>query len=332
MRQAGRYLPEYRELRRRTGSFLELCLTPELAVEATLQPIRRYGLDGAILFSDILVVPYALGQPLWFEEGAGPKLEPLRDPAEVHTRLDIAGLHTTLAPVYDTLRQARAALPAGTAMLGFAGAPWTVASYMVEGGSSRDFATAKRWAYADPAGFGGLIELLVEATAAYLQAQIEAGAEAVQIFDSWAGSLPAAEMRRWCLNPVREVIARVKARHPDVPVVVFPRGAGPVYEAFAAESGADALSLDTAVPVEWARDRLQPAVAVQGNLDPQHLVLGGAGMQRAIGEIVGALAGGPYVFNLGHGVVPQTPPAHVADLVAAVRDAAAGAARTTGDA
>ncbi|RDD63267.1 uroporphyrinogen decarboxylase [Ferruginivarius sediminum] len=320
MRQAGRYLPEYRELRAQAGSFLDLCFTPELATEVTLQPIRRFGLDGAILFSDILVVPHALGQELWFEEGVGPRLKRLESAEDIDRRLAPDGLHDRLAPVYETLRRVKAALPAETTLLGFAGAPWTVASYMLEGGSSRDFALAKHWAYGDPDGFGRLVDLLVDATADYLNAQIAAGAEAVQIFDSWAGSLPSAQMRKWCLDPAKALIAKVKARNPDVPVILFPRGAGPFYEAFAAESGADVLGLDTALPPEWARDRLQGRVGLQGNLDPLHLVVGGQSMRQAARSIVQALSGGPYVFNLGHGVVPQTPPEHVAELVACVRE------------
>ena len=320
MRQAGRYLPEYRELRAQAGSFLDLCFTPELASEVTLQPIRRYGLDGAILFSDILVIPHALGQKLWFEPGAGPRLEPLTAPAELGTRLNPERLHDVLAPVYETLRRVRPQLPSETALIGFAGAPWTVASYMIEGGTSRDFATAKRWAYGDPTGFADLIDLLEEVTAAYLCAQLDAGAEAVQIFDSWAGSLSAAAQRRWSLEPVRRITARVKARHPEAPVIVFPRGAGPLYEEFAESAGADALALDSAVPLDWARTHLRPKVALQGNLDPIHLVVGGTAQKTATCEILEALAGPGFVFNLGHGVVPETPPAHVAALIDQVRN------------
>jgi len=319
MRQAGRYLPEYRALRARAGSFLDLCFTPELASEVTLQPIRRYGLDGAILFSDILVIPHALGQTLWFETGAGPRLEPLTAPEEVTTRLIPGRLHDVLAPVYETLRRVRPQLPQQTALLGFAGAPWTVASYMIEGGTSRDFATAKRWAYGDPVGFGRLVDLLVEATAEYLSAQLDAGAEAVQIFDSWAGSLSAKAQRRWSLAPIRDLVARVKARHPQAPVIVFPRGVGPLYAEFADSLGADALALDSAIPLDWAQRHLRPKVALQGNLDPIHLVAGGAGQAEATAEILEALAGPGFVFNLGHGVVPQTPPEHVATLIAQVR-------------
>ena len=319
MRQAGRYLPEYRELRADAGSFLDLCFTPEKAVEVTLQPIRRYGLDGAILFSDILVIPYALGQALWFEQGVGPKLEALQSPAEIETRLSTARLHEVLAPVYETLKGVRAQLPAETTLLGFAGAPWTVASYMIEGGSSRDFAAAKSWMFSDPEGFGRLIDLLVEATADYLNAQIDASAEAVQIFDSWAASLPPTQVRRWSLAPLQEITRRIKARHPDTPVILFPRGVGPLYTEFAETAGGDALGLDTGLPPEWARDHLQSKVTVQGNMDPLLLVSGGEEMRKAAREVLAALSGGPFVFNLGHGVVPQTPPEHVAELIALVR-------------
>ena len=319
MRQAGRYLPEYRALRKEAGSFLDLCMTPEMACEVTLQPIRRFGFDGAILFSDILVIPYALGQKLWFEEGAGPKLEALQGPEEIAVRLSRDSLHERLAPVYETLRRVRDSLPPETTLLGFAGAPWTVASYMIEGGSSKDFATAKKWMFGDPEGFGRLIDLLVDSTAAYLNAQIEAGAEAVQIFDSWAGSLPAVEQYRWSLEPIRQIVELVKAQHPETPVIVFPRGAGPVYVDFAQHSGGDALGIDTALPLDWARRSLKQGVTLQGNLDPIRVVAGGEGMRAAVRRIVETMRGSPFVFNLGHGVVPQTPPEHVGELVETIR-------------
>ena len=240
MRQAGRYLPEYRVIRAKAKNFLELCFTPDLAVEVTLQPIRRYGFDAAILFSDILVVPHALGQRVWFEEGVGPRLEPLRR-TEALVGLSVDGLHETLAPVYETLRRLRAELPEQTALIGFAGAPWTVASYMIEGGTSKDFAVAKTWAYRAPDEFALIIDLLVESTSNYLIGQVEAGAEVLQLFDSWAGVWPEAALRRWCLQPVAEIVRRVKAAHPDVPVILFPRGAGTLYEAFAGDAGAEGL-------------------------------------------------------------------------------------------
>ena len=326
MRQAGRYLPEYRKLRAETGGFLDLCLTPDAAVEVTLQPIRRFGMDAAILFSDILMVPYGLGQPVSFEEGRGPVLEALPGPAAIDgLRLD--GFHDRVAPVYETVRLLARALPAEVALIGFAGAPWTVASYMVEGGSSRDFATAKAWAYGDPAGFQRLIDLLVEATTGYLLRQVEAGAEVLQLFDSWAGIWAEPALRRWCLAPSREIVRRVKAAAPEVPVILFPRGAGVLYEAYAIEAGAAALSLDSTVPVGWAAERLQGRVAVQGNLDPLVLVAGGAALEAEASRILDALGHGPFVFNLGHGIVPQTPPDHVSQLAELIRGWKSGAAR-----
>ena len=318
MRQAGRYLPEYRETRERAGGFLELCYTPELATEVTLQPIRRFGFDGSILFSDILVVPDGLGQKVWFEAGHGPRLEPLAGREDL-AKLRLEEMVEALAPVYETVRRLRRELPSETTLIGFAGAPWTVASYMIEGGSSKDYATAKTWAYGDEDGFQALIDLLVEATAQHLIAQIEAGAEAVQIFDSWAGVWPEPELRRWSLKPLAEVVARIKELYPRTPVILFPRGAGLLYEAFAEESGADALSLDTTVPLAWAAERLQRKVAVQGNLDPIALVAGGEVLESHVRRILDGLSGGPFVFNLGHGIIPRTPPENVARLVELVR-------------
>ncbi len=318
MRQAGRYLPEYRETRAKAKGFLDLCFTPDLAVEVTLQPIRRYGFDAAILFSDILVVPHALGQKVGFEEGTGPRLEAVESAAALE-RLSAERLHEVLAPVYETVRRLRAELPPDCALIGFAGAPWTVATYMVEGGGSKDFAAVKTWAYRDPEGFQRLIDLLVEATADYLAAQVEAGAEVLQIFDTWAGALPETALRRWCLEPARAIVERVRARHPAVPVILFPRGAGPLYRDFAAEAGAEALSLDVAVPLAWARDSLQGESVLQGNLDPIQVVAGGDGMRQAALRILETLGRGPLIFNLGHGIVPQTPPEHVGALVELVQ-------------
>ena len=318
MRQAGRYLPEYRAVRRRVSSFLELCHSPELASEVTLQPIRRFNLDGAVIFADILLVPHALGQSLWFEPGSGPKLPPLSAPDALPPVRD-AAFHDELAPVYETLRQTKPRLPGHTALIGFAGAPWTVASYMLEGQSSRDFTVTKAWAYTASARFQHLIDRLVDATVAYLDAQIAAGAEAVQLFDSWAGALPADQVARWSLEPLQRIVAAIKRQHPGVPVVVFPRGTGASYARFARESGADAVSLDTPADPHWAATAVQPHTAVQGNLDPHHALIGGEAMTGACRRIVDALASGPHVFNLGHGIVPQTPPDHIARVVAAVR-------------
>ena len=318
MRQAGRYLPEYRAIREKVGGFLELCYTPELAVEVTLQPIRRYGFDAAILFSDILVVPDALGQAVRFEEGVGPRLEALTCAADLDS-LEPGPVLERLGPVLETVRGLASALPGETTLIGFAGAPWTVATYMIEGGSSRDFAAVKGWAYREPDSFQRLIDTLVEATTGYLLGQVEAGAEVLQIFDSWAGALPASEMRRWSLEPMARIVAGVKARHPQVPVILFPRGVGLGYLDFAEASGADGLSIDAGVPLQWARDRLQSHVAVQGNLDPVRLLAGGEGLQREVVAILDALSGGPFVFNLGHGILPETPPETVEALVATVR-------------
>jgi uroporphyrinogen decarboxylase len=319
MRQAGRYLPEYREVRARAGSFLDLCYNPALATEVTLQPIRRFGFDAAILFSDILVVADGLGQKVGFEEGRGPVLEALTDGADL-ARLGLDGFHRKLGPVYDTVGKIKAVLPKETALIGFAGAPWTVASYMIEGGSSRDYAKARQWIYQRPKEFAALMELLVEATGQYLIRQVEAGAEVLQLFDSWAGALAHPEMVRWCLEPAKAIVARVRMAHPDVPFILFPRGIGAGYLDFARAKAGNGLSLDASVPLEWAWTQLQGQVTLQGNLDPQLLVAGGPMMRVAAERILHTLGQGPFVFNLGHGIVPETPPDHVAELVKLVRE------------
>ena len=318
MRQAGRYLPEYRALRAKARDFVALCLTPELAAEITLQPLRRYGMDAAILFADILLVPHALGQRLEFREGEGPVLEPVRSAADL-ARLDGSQLHQSLAPVYETVRRVAAALTPEQTLIGFAGAPWTVATYMVEGHGGTDFATVKRWAWSDPDGFQQLIDRLVMATAEYLMAQVDAGAEAVQLFDTWAGALPADQFRRWCVQPVAEITRLLRLRHPQVPVIAFPRGAGALAVELVERSGVNAIGIDWTVDPQWVAQSLQPRAAVQGNLDPRLLVVGGAPMLRAADAILDALGHGPFVFNLGHGIVPETPPEHVAALSAHVK-------------
>ena len=318
MRQAGRYLPEYRETRARAGSFLDLCYSPDHAIEVTLQPIRRYGFDAAILFSDILVIPDALGQSVRFEEGTGPLLEPIRDRAGLET-LQCDGAVARLAPVLETLKGLARALPAETALIGFAGAPWTVATYMVGGRGSPDQAAAKLWAYREPEIFQRLIDLLVEVTGDYLVAQIEAGAEVIQIFDTWAGSLPPKGFERWCVAPMKKLVARIQAAAPHVPVIGFPRGAGISYLAYVEETGVSAVSLDTSMDRRWAAQQLQSRVCVQGNLDPLMLVAGGDEMRREVDDILETLAGSRFIFNLGHGIVPQTPPEHVAELVNHIR-------------
>ena len=312
MRQAGRYLPEYRALRGRARDFLELCLTPALAAEATLQPVRRFGMDAAILFADILLVPHALGQRVGYGED-GPVLDPITENTGL-TGLHLSEVASRLAPVCETIRLCRTALPSRTALIGFAGSPWTVATYMVEGGASKDFRLIKSWAYRDPNGFAALIELLTEATIDYLSAQITAGAEAVQLFDSWAGILAEAGFERLVIDPTRKIVVTLKQRFPGVPVIGFPRGAGLLYERYAIETGVDAVSLDTTVPLGFARDQLRPPLAVQGNLDPVLLVVGGAALEQAVKELRAAMGGRPFVFNLGHGVLPQTPPENVAAL------------------
>jgi len=308
MRQAGRYLPEYREVRAKAGDFITLCLTPELATEVTLQPIRRFGMDAAILFSDILLVPRALGQRLSFEND-GPKLEPVSNVADLRGS-DLA----MLDPVGEAVRRIRVDLAGETALIGFAGAPWTVATYMVEGGTSRDFHRVKAWTYRDPVGFAALIERIEAATLDFLSLQIEAGVEVVQLFDSWAGALSPTGFERWVIAPTKRLVAALKKRFPQVPIIGFPRAAGLLYERYAAETGVDAVSLDTGVPAEVARDRLQSRGAVQGNLDPVLLMVGGDAMRHAAEELRETLGGGPYIFNLGHGILPETPPEHVAEL------------------
>ena len=318
MRQAGRYLPEYRAVRAETGGFLDLCYSPAKAAEVTLQPIRRYGMDAAIIFSDILVIPHGLGQDVAFREGEGPVLHPVRSERDF-AGFNLEGMTERLAPVYEAVARVAEALPGETALIGFAGAPWTVACYMVEGRGSRDFGMVKRWAFADPAGFDRLIRLLEEATIAHLAAQIAAGAEVVQLFDTWAGILPDAAMRRLCLEPCKRIAQAIRSRYPDVPVIVFPRGVGPGTLAYAETGLFAAISIDQAIAPAWAADNLQPHGVVQGNLDPWELVAGGDALSDGIGRIRMALAGGGFIFNLGHGIVPQTPPEHVAQLAALLR-------------
>ena len=318
MRQAGRYLPEYRAVRATTKSFLEFCYTPDKAVEVTLQPIRRFGFDAAIIFSDILVVPDALGQKVWFEEGEGPKLEALTDPAQFG-KLSRARLGDFLAPVYEAIRQTRAALPRETALLGFAGAPFTLACYMIEGSGSKDFAKVKKWAYAHPESFGLLIDLLVDSVVDHLSNQVEAGADAVQLFDSWAGVLPEEQLFRWSLDPLVRIAKGLRERHPSIPIIAFPRAVGPAALMYRRPDSFSALSIDTGIGAHWAAKELQPHICLQGNLDPIMLVAGGAALEREARRILDKLGHGSFVFNLGHGVVPQTPPEHVAQLVEIVR-------------
>ena len=318
MRQAGRYLPEYRALRKQAGSFLKLCYNPAMAAEATLQPVHRFAMDAAILFSDILVIPDALGMDVIFVEGEGPRLTPLANADDIE-RLQPDSMAKHLAPIYETVERAASGLPEAAALIGFAGAPWTVATYMIEGGSSRDFAATRLWAMNDPDSFQRLIDVLVAATVDYLVAQLRHGAEALQVFDSWAGVLSESEFHRWSLAPMKAIVEGVRAACPEAPIIGFPRGAGVMMRDYVMETGVDGVGIDSATPAKWAALTLQPHCAVQGNLDPLCLLNGGARMITEINAILEALAGAPFIFNLGHGILPTTPPDHVATLVETVR-------------
>ena len=319
MRQAGRYLPEYRETRKKAGSFLDLCYTPELAEEVTLQPIRRFGFDAAILFADILLVPQAMGVELWFVEGEGPRLAPLEDRSALGRLKPVDEVDEVLTPVYETVRRLSRSLPPETTLIGFAGAPWTVATYMVAGRGTPDQAPARSWAYRDPEGFGELIDRITEATLHYLSAQIEAGAEAVKIFDSWAGTLAPREFEKWALAPARRIVEGLRARHGDIPVIGFPRGAGLGAIRYAAETDVNCLAVDTSMPMSALRSLVPPKLALQGNLDPLLMVIGGNALRDATRAIVDEMRGTPFVFNLGHGITPDADPAHVEQLLEAVR-------------
>jgi len=310
MRQAGRYLPEYRELRKQARDFLNFCYTPDMTVEATLQPIRRYGFDAAILFSDILVIPDALGQNVRFEEGVGPVLDPVTDRAGIDA-LNADRVLDHLAPVFETLTRLRRELPDETALIGFAGSPWTLAFYMVEGRGGVDGSKLKRMAYGAPDDFAALIGVLEEALVVYLCRQIEAGAEVLQLFDSWSGIADETLFQRWIIEPTARIVARVKERHPNVPIIGFPRGAGPMGAKYARETGVNGMSVDSQVPLSWAKENVAADFVLQGNLDNQLLVTGGEEMDAAVRRIMADMAGRPFIFNLGHGIVPQTPPEHV---------------------
>lgn len=316
MRQAGRYLPEYRALRATKGGFLELATDPDAAAEVTLQPIRRFSFDGAILFSDILMIPWALGQELRFEAGEGPRLSPPLVNSELAS---LAPDSARLDPVYRTVEKVAACLPKDTTFLGFAGSPWTVSTYMIAGQGSREQAEARRYAYRDPAAVQEIVDRIVTATIDYLAAQIEAGVEAVQVFDSWAGSLSPAQFERWVIAPTARIVTGLKARHPDVPIIGFPKGAGGKLPAYARETGVDAIGLDETVDPVWADAALPEAMPVQGNLDPLALIAGGEVLESAVGRILSSFAGRPHVFNLGHGILPDTPISHVEKLVELVR-------------
>lgn len=319
MRQAGRYLPEYREVRAKAGSFLDLCYNPELASEVTIQPIRRFGFDAAILFSDILVVPHALGQTVTFAEGEGPRLDPIRSAMDL-ARLNELQVGRKFELVFETVRRTRAALPAETALIGFCGAPWTVATYMVGGRGSVDQAEARLMAYQEPEIFSQLIDIISTASVTYLDGQVAAGADAIQIFDSWAGSLPDDEFDRWVVAPTRRIVRELKQRYPALPIIGFPRAAGDKIAHYVRETGVDGVSCDTTFSIRGMAELSSAEnVVVQGNLDPLLLVTGGAALEKRVEEILTAVSGRPFIFNLGHGIVPQTPPENVAKLVQLVR-------------
>ncbi|MFA5581015.1 MAG: uroporphyrinogen decarboxylase [Paracoccaceae bacterium] len=319
MRQAGRYLPEYRATRAQAGDFLSLCYTPDLAAEVTLQPIRRYGFDAAILFADILLIPQALGADLWFVEGEGPRLSTITTEADFAKLGPAADVHETLAPIYETVRILSGALPRETTLIGFAGAPWTVATYMIGGRGTPDQGPAHALIAENRALFESLLARITEATITYLSAQIDAGAEVVKLFDSWAGSLKGADFTRYAVDPTREIIAALKAKHPNTPIIVFPREAGDGYIGFGRATGADCVAIDNSVSAEWAAKHVQVDGCVQGNLAPQHLITGGDALRKATREIVAAFSGGPHIFNLGHGITPQADPDNVHVMLEAIR-------------
>lgn len=318
MRQAGRYLPEYRELRARHKGFLDMAFNPKSACEITMQPIRRFGMDAAVIFSDILVVPLALGQKVEFVEGEGPKLEAL-ETVQDFAKLTFRDFESRLAPVYETIAQVKEALSSSgfstTAVLGFSGGPWTLAAYMIEGGGSTDFFSARAAAYRDPQSFSRLMDTLTEAVGIYLVNQINAGAEAVQIFDSWAGVLDSHEFSKWVVKPTKEIVKMIRSAHPHTPIIGFPRGAGQNYLSYAQETGISAIAIDTQVPPKWAARTLLPLMPVQGNLDPACLLAGGDSLVLGVERVLGDLGAGNLIFNLGHGVHKDTPIAHVEMLV-----------------
>ena len=316
MRQAGRYLPEYRETRKRAGGFLDLCFNSDLAVEVTLQPIRRFGFDASILFSDILVIPYALGRNVSFQEGEGPVLDPIDETGI--GKLKTEGVVERLTSVVQTVGVLRGELPDETTLIGFCGAPWTVATYMIAGRGTPDQAPARLFAYEQPDAFQKLMDMLVDASAEYLVAQLKAGADCVQIFDSWAGILGGDQYQRWCIEPVRNIVAKVREEIPNARIIGFPKGSGPQYNDYRTKTGVDVLGLDWAVPLSQAKS-LQGDGAVQGLLDPLRLIAGGRALEEGVDEILEALGSGPLIFNLGHGITPQTPIKHVEQMLKRIR-------------
>jgi uroporphyrinogen decarboxylase len=318
MRQAGRYLPEYRELRAKAGSFLDLCFTPEFAAEVTLQPIRRFNFDAAIIFSDILVIPYALGRSVRFEAGEGPRLDPLDTPDKVATLATEADF-SKLEPVFEALRRVRRELDPKIALIGFCGAPWTVATYMVAGRGTPDQAPARMMAYRHPDAFAKIIDTIVENSITYLLEQLKAGADVLQIFDTWAGVLPPREFQRWSVEPTKRIVEGIRKQVPAAKIIGFPRGAGAQLPSYVEATGVDGVSIDWAAEPSLIRDKVQSRVAVQGNLDPLVLIAGGDALDRAVDDVLSSYAGGRLIFNLGHGIQPETPIAHVEQMVKRVR-------------
>ncbi|HRK43482.1 MAG TPA: uroporphyrinogen decarboxylase [Gemmobacter sp.] len=321
MRQAGRYLPEYRATRAQAGDFLKLCYNPELAAEVTLQPIRRYGFDAAILFADILLICQALGADLWFETGEGPRLSTITTRAELDALKPVHAIHDTLSPVYETVRRLSRDLPRETTLIGFAGAPWTVATYMIAGRGTKDQGPAHALKAADRATFAALIDLITEATIEYLSEQVKAGAEVMKLFDSWAGSLRGEDFTEFAVKPAARIIAELKARHPGLPIIAFPREAGEGYIGFAAATGADCVAIDNSVTPEWAAEHVQPGGCVQGNLASSHMVTGGEALVSETLRVVNAFRKGPHIFNLGHGITPDADPENVRLMIETVRGA-----------
>ncbi|QIK41915.1 uroporphyrinogen decarboxylase [Pontivivens nitratireducens] len=319
MRQAGRYLPEYRSTRAQAGSFLDLCYNPELAAEVTLQPLRRYSFDAAILFADILLVPQALGADLTFVQGEGPRLSTITRAADLAKLGPVEDIDEVLSPIYETVKLLRRELPADVPLIGFAGAPWTVATYMIAGKGTPDQAPARRMMYGDPATFEALLDRITEATIHYLLQQIDAGAEVVKLFDSWAGALPGPVFAKYAIAPAKRIVDSIRAKHPDVPIIGFPRMAGGNYLPYVQATGVQCVALDTSVDPAWAARELQPHTCVQGNLDPLLLVQGGDALTKAAKAVVKGFSGGPHIFNLGHGITPDADPDNVHRMLEAVR-------------
>ncbi len=319
MRQAGRYLPEYRATRQKAGGFLDLCYNSDLATEVTLQPLRRFELDAAILFADILLVPNALGMKVWFEEGEGPRLNGISNGFDLGELKPITDIHETLSPIYQTVKNLSSELPNDIALIGFAGAPWTVATYMIAGKGSKDFSEAKSFMYQEPQKFQKLINIITEATIEYLSEQINAGAEVIKIFDSWAGVLSEQCMKKYVYNPIEQIVTRLKQKHLEIPIIVFPRGVGPSYKVFANNKLFSGLAIDTSIAPSWAKKELQSKIAIQGNLDPELLVGEGLLLQKEVTDLLRQLNDGPYIFNLGHGITPRASPDNVQRIIEIIR-------------